>query len=93
MKRLFGERATRRVPVSSTKSMTGICLAGAGRLEAGISVAGGLCATTDLPPDDQPIHADPKCDLAYVPNVARKASVITRFNSFWLGGHQCRADF
>ena len=86
MKRLFGERAiNKKLPVSSTKSMTGHLLGGAGGLEAGISVL----ALRDqiLPPTINQFHADPKCDLDYVPNVARKATVdYALSNSFGFGG-------
>ena len=84
MKRLFGERA-KQVPVSSTKSMTGHLLGGAGGLEAGISVL----ALRDqiLPPTINYETPDPNCDLDYVPNTARKASVeYTLSNSFGFGG-------
>ncbi len=86
MKRLFGERATaKKLPVSSTKSMTGHLLGGAGGLEAGISVM----ALRDqiLPPTINQESADPLCDLDYVPNVARKATVdYALSNSFGFGG-------
>ena len=86
MKRLFGERAiNKKLPVSSTKSMTGHLLGGAGGLEAGISVL----ALRDqiLPPTINQFHADPQCDLDYVPNVARKATVdYALSNSFGFGG-------
>jgi len=86
MKRLFGERAiAKKLPVSSTKSMTGHLLGGAGGLEAGISVL----ALRDqiLPPTINQFHADPKCDLDYVPNVALKATVdYALSNSFGFGG-------
>jgi 3-oxoacyl-[acyl-carrier-protein] synthase II len=86
MKRLFGERAiNKKLPVSSTKSMTGHLLGGAGGLEAGISVL----ALRDqiLPPTINQFHSDPKCDLDYVPNVARKATVdYVLSNSFGFGG-------
>jgi 3-oxoacyl-[acyl-carrier-protein] synthase II len=86
MKRLFGERATnKKLAVSSTKSMTGHLLGGAGGLEAGISVL----ALRDqiLPPTINQFHPDPRCDLDYVPNVARKASVdYALSNSFGFGG-------
>jgi len=84
IKRLFGERA-KQVPVSSTKSMTGHLLGGAGGLEAGISVL----ALRDqiLPPTINYQTPDPACDLDYVPNTARKASVeYALSNSFGFGG-------
>ena len=86
MKRLFGERAiNKKLPVSSTKSMTGHLLGGAGGLEAGISVL----ALRDqiLPPTINQFHPDPQCDLDYVPNVARQATVdYALSNSFGFGG-------
>jgi 3-oxoacyl-[acyl-carrier-protein] synthase II len=86
MKRLFGERATnKKLAVSSTKSMTGHLLGGAGGLEAGISAL----ALRDqiLPPTINQFHPDPQCDLDYVPNVARKATVdYALSNSFGFGG-------
>jgi 3-oxoacyl-[acyl-carrier-protein] synthase II len=84
LKRLFGERA-KKVAVSSTKSMTGHLLGGAGGLEAGISVL----ALRDqiLPPTINQETPDPECDLDYVPNVSRKASVeYALSNSFGFGG-------
>jgi 3-oxoacyl-[acyl-carrier-protein] synthase II len=84
IKRLFGERA-KQVPVSSTKSMTGHLLGGAGGLEAGISVL----ALRDqiLPPTINYETPDPACDLDYVPNTARKVSVeYALSNSFGFGG-------
>jgi len=84
IKRLFGERAN-KVPVSSTKSMTGHLLGGAGGLEAGISVL----ALRDqiLPPTINYETPDPCCDLDYVPNTARKAAVeYALSNSFGFGG-------
>jgi 3-oxoacyl-[acyl-carrier-protein] synthase II len=84
LKRVFGERA-KLVPVSSTKSMTGHLLGGAGGLEAGISVL----ALRDqiLPPTINQETPDPACDLDYVPNKARKASVeYALSNSFGFGG-------
>jgi len=63
LKRVFGERA-KRVPVSSTKSMTGHLLGGAGGLEAGISVL----ALRDqvLPPTINLENPDPECDLSLI---------------------------
>jgi 3-oxoacyl-[acyl-carrier-protein] synthase II len=84
LKRVFGERA-KRVPISSTKSMTGHLLGGAGGLEAGISVL----ALRDqvLPPTINLENPDPECDLDYVPNHARKAPIeYALSNSFGFGG-------
>ena len=84
MKRVFGELA-KKVAVSSTKSMTGHLLGGAGGLEAGICVL----ALRDqmLPPTINQETPDPECDLDYVPNQARKAAVeYALSNSFGFGG-------
>ena len=84
VKRLFGEHA-KKLPVSSTKSMTGHLLGGAGGLEAGLSVL----ALRDqiLPPTINYEKPDPDCDLDYVPNQARKAEVrYALSNSFGFGG-------
>ena len=84
LKRVFGDRA-KKVPISSTKSMTGHLLGGAGGLEAGISVL----ALRDqiLPPTINLETPDPQCDLDYVPNHARKVSVeYALSNSFGFGG-------
>ena len=83
IKRAFG--AQTKVPVSSTKSMTGHLLGGAGGLEAGITIL----ALRDqiLPPTINLEHPDPPCDLDYVPNTARKANInIALSNSFGFGG-------
>ena len=83
IKRTFG--ADTKVPVSSTKSMTGHLLGGAGGLEAGITIL----ALRDqiLPPTINLTHPDPECDLDYVPNVARKANLnVALSNSFGFGG-------
>ena len=83
IKRAFGDQT--KVPVSSTKSMTGHLLGGAGGLEAGITIL----ALRDqvLPPTVNLENPDPECDLDYVPNVARKAEVnIALSNSFGFGG-------
>ena len=84
LKHVFGENA-KKVPISSTKSMTGHLLGGAGGLEAGISVL----ALRDqiLPPTINYENPDPACDLDYVPNHARKAEVrYALSNSFGFGG-------
>jgi 3-oxoacyl-[acyl-carrier-protein] synthase II len=84
LKRVFGDGA-KKVPISSTKSMTGHLLGGAGGLEAGISVL----ALRDqiIPPTINLEFPDPECDLDYVPNVARKATLdYALSNSFGFGG-------
>ena len=86
IKRTFGEHATsKKLAVSSTKSMTGHLLGGAGGLEAGITVL----ALKDqcLPPTVNLDDPDPRCDLDYVPNRARQAQFdIALSNSFGFGG-------
>ncbi len=77
--------ADTKVAVSSTKSMTGHLLGGAGGLEAGITIL----ALRDqvLPPTINLEKPDPECDLDYVPNTARKASInLALSNSFGFGG-------
>jgi len=84
IKRAFGEHA-RKLAVSSTKSMTGHLLGGAGGLEAGITVL----ALRDqlLPPTANLDNPDPECDLDYVPNHSRKAELeYAMSNSFGFGG-------
>jgi 3-oxoacyl-[acyl-carrier-protein] synthase II len=84
LRRVFGDGA-KNVPISSTKSMTGHLLGGAGGLEAGISVL----ALRDqiIPPTINLEFPDPECDLDYVPNVARKATLdYALSNSFGFGG-------
>ena len=85
IKRAFGEHA-KKVAVSSTKSMTGHLLGGAGGLEAGITVL----ALRDqmLPPTINYENPDPECDLDYVPNQARPAPNLrlALTNSFGFGG-------
>jgi 3-oxoacyl-[acyl-carrier-protein] synthase II len=84
VKKVFGAHAA-KVPISSTKSMTGHLLGGAGGLEAGLTVL----ALRDqiLPPTINYETPDPECDLDYVPNQARPASIeYALSNSFGFGG-------
>ncbi len=84
IKKVFGDHAY-KIPVSSTKSMTGHLLGGAGGLEAGITVL----ALQDqiIPPTINLDNPDPDCDLDYVPNHARKTEMeYALSNSFGFGG-------
>lgn len=85
IKTAFGDHAD-QLAVSSTKSMTGHLLGAAGGLEAVIST---LTVKNDwIAPTINIDDPDPECDLDYVPNVARQATVrIAMSNSFGFGGH------
>ena len=91
IKTAFGDTAY-RVPVSSTKSMTGHLLGGAGALESLVCVL----AIRDgvIPPTINYDTPDPECDLDYVPNEAREVDVRTAMtNSFGFGGHNVALVF
>ncbi|MEW5722277.1 MAG: beta-ketoacyl-ACP synthase II [Thermodesulfobacteriota bacterium] len=84
LKTVFGPRAY-QVPISSTKSMTGHLLGGAGGVEAIYSIL--TINRGVIPPTINYEKPDPDCDLDYVPNQARPASVRTVMsNSFGFGG-------
>jgi 3-oxoacyl-[acyl-carrier-protein] synthase II len=85
IKTVFGEYAY-KVPISSTKSMTGHMIGAAGAIEAAICVL--TIQNGIIPPTINYANPDPDCDLDYVPNVARRANVKTTLsNTFGFGGH------
>ena len=85
IKGAFGDYAY-KVPISSTKSMTGHMIGAAGAIEAAICVL--TIQNGVIPPTINYTTPDPECDLDYVPNVARKADVKTTLsNTFGFGGH------
>jgi 3-oxoacyl-[acyl-carrier-protein] synthase II len=91
IKKVFGDHA-HRVPISSTKSMTGHLLGAAGGIESVIAVktiqSGMIAPTINL---EEP---DPDCDLDYVPNIARAATVRTVLsNNLGFGGQNAAIVF
>lgn len=85
VKRALGDHAY-QIAISSTKSMTGHLLAGAGALEA--LVCAKTIQTGKIAPTINYQTPDPECDLDYTPNVARDREVnIAMSNSFGFGGH------
>jgi 3-oxoacyl-[acyl-carrier-protein] synthase II len=84
VKAVFGEHAY-KLAISSTKSMTGHLLGGAGGIEAVYTVL--TLKSGTIPPTINYETPDPACDLDYVPNEARKAEVRAALsNSFGFGG-------
>ena len=91
IKTLFGERAY-RIPVSSTKSMTGHLMGAGGGIEAIACIQ--ALKEGIVPPTINLEHPDPDCDLDYVPHEARRAELaIAMSNSFGFGGHNATLVF
>jgi len=85
IKKVFGERAY-KIPVSSTKSMTGHLLGAAGAVELIATVL--TIENSIIPPTINYENPDPECDLDYVPNKARQQEVnFAISNSLGFGGH------
>ena len=91
MKSVFKDEAY-KIPISSTKSMTGHLLGASGSLEAGItalSIKNGV-----IPPTINLVEPDPECDLDYTPNLARRGEIkYAMSNSFGFGGHNASLVF
>jgi 3-oxoacyl-[acyl-carrier-protein] synthase II len=92
IKAVLGEEIAHRVPVSSTKSMTGHMLGAAGAVEGAacaLAIANGL-----VPPTIHYETPDPDCDLDVIPNVSREVDVrLAISNSFGFGGHNAVIAF
>ncbi len=91
IKTLFGERAY-KVPISSTKSMTGHLMGAGGGIEAIACVK--AINEGCMPPTINLDHPDPECDLDYIPHEARQGEVAVAIsNSFGFGGHNATLVF
>ena len=86
LKTVFGAHAKNGLAISSTKSMTGHLLGGAGAVELAVCVL--AMRDGKIPPTINLENPDPECDLDYTPNVAREKKVrVAMNNSFGFGGH------
>lgn len=91
VKRVFGEHAY-RVPMSSTKSMTGHGMGATAAMEAVFAVKS-ICDQI-APPTMNLTEPDPECDLDYIPNTAREVKIRhVMSNSFGFGGHNASLIF
>jgi 3-oxoacyl-[acyl-carrier-protein] synthase II len=91
VKAAFGDLAY-KIPISSTKSMTGHMMGATGALEAIFCVQ--ALREGILPPTIHYQTPDPECDLDYIPNVAREASIsLAISNAFGFGGHNAVLAF
>ena len=92
IKQAMGERTARTIPVSSTKSMSGHLMGGAGAIESIFCLQAINAAV--IPPTINYTTPDSECDLDYVPNEAREESVeYAMTNSFGFGGHNVSLIF
>lgn len=91
IKKALGECAY-KVPISSTKSMTGHLLGGSGGIEAVATVM--AIANDQIPPTINLENPAPECDLDYVPNQCRAQTIeVALSNSFGFGGHNVTLAF
>ena len=91
MKSVFKDEAY-KIPISSTKSMTGHLLGASGSLEAGITALS--IKNGGIPPTINLVEPDPECDLDYTPNLARRGEIkYAMSNSFGFGGHNASLVF
>ena len=91
MKTVFGEEAY-KIPISSTKSMTGHLLGAGGALEAAFCVL--AISNWVIPPTTNLEFPDPDCDLDYTPHLPRRGRIKTAMsNSFGFGGHNASLIF
>ncbi len=92
IKLLAGDYARNGLLVSSTKSMTGHLLGGAGGVESAVCVL--AIKNGVVPPTINLDNPDPECDLDYVPNMAREKKIrLALNNSFGFGGHNATLAF
>jgi 3-oxoacyl-[acyl-carrier-protein] synthase II len=91
IKRVFGEHAY-KVPMSSTKSMTGHLLGAAGGIECAFAVL--AISESAVPPTINLDEPDPDCDLNYVPHTPLRGRVpVAMSNNFGFGGHNASVIF
>ena len=91
MKSVFGD-SVHKIPISSTKSMTGHLLGASGALEAVVSVMS--IVERALPPTINLDNPDPDCDLDYTPHESRRRRIeAVMSNSFGFGGHNSSLVF
>ena len=92
IKRFAGDYAKNGLLISSTKSMIGHLLGGAGAVEGAVCIL--AIKHGAVPPTINLENPDPECDLDYVPNVAREKKVrVALNNSFGFGGHNATLCF